>query len=66
MMPELTGPELIVAVREREDLSTMPIVMMTARTESDSRPDAIEAGATLARQCLSHYGAQPSDLEPSP
>ena len=47
MMPELTGPELIVAVREREDLSTMPIVMMTARTESDSRPDAIEAGATV-------------------
>jgi sugar/nucleoside kinase (ribokinase family) len=25
---------------------------------------AIEAGTALARQCLSHHGAQPADLEP--
>ena len=38
MMPELTGPELIVALRDIEEHANMPIVMMTARTEGDSRP----------------------------
>ena len=47
MMPELTGPELIVALRDIEEHANMPIVMMTARTEGDSRPDALEAGATV-------------------
>lgn len=47
MMPEVTGPELIVALRESESHANMPIVMMTARTEGDSRPDALEAGATI-------------------
>ena len=36
MMPELTGPELIVALRDIEEHANMPIVMMTARTEGDS------------------------------
>ena len=47
MMPELTGPELIVALRDSEEHANMPIVMMTARTEGESRPDAMEAGATV-------------------
>ena len=47
-MPELTGPELIVALRDiEEEHANMPIVMMTARTRGDSRPDALEAGATV-------------------
>jgi two-component system sensor histidine kinase/response regulator len=45
MMPGLSGLDVLSAVRERYDANELPIIMCTARDESGSIGQAIEAGA---------------------
>lgn len=44
-MPELSGLDVLVAIRERYDANALPIIMCTARDESSSIVTAIGAGA---------------------
>lgn len=44
-MPELSGLDVLIALRERYDANELPIIMCTARDESSSIVTAISAGA---------------------
>ena len=44
-MPELSGLDVLIAIRERHDANALPIIMCTARDESSSIVTAINAGA---------------------
>jgi DNA-binding response OmpR family regulator len=44
-MPVVDGIELIRAVRSREHLQNMPVIMLTAKNELDTEVEAIGAGA---------------------
>ena len=44
-MPELSGLDVLIAIRERYDANALPIIMCTARDESSSIVTAISAGA---------------------
>jgi DNA-binding response OmpR family regulator len=45
MMPGLSGMDVLCAVREHHNANELPIIMCTARDESSSIAQAIEAGA---------------------
>ena len=45
MMPGLSGMEVLLAIREHYDANELPILMCTAREESDNISEAIECGA---------------------
>ncbi len=45
MMPELTGPELIERLRADPDLAGTPVVLLTAKTDDESRTTAVQIGA---------------------
>lgn len=46
MMPKMSGIELCRRIRERPETSETPVVMLSARTDSDARRQSLEAGAT--------------------
>lgn len=46
MMPELDGLEFIRRIRAADDRSDLPILMVTANHERQTRYDALQAGAT--------------------
>jgi signal transduction histidine kinase/class 3 adenylate cyclase len=45
MMPKLTGPDLIARLRARPETATTPMVLLTARSDEESRVVAVEGGA---------------------
>lgn len=45
MMPELSGIDVLRAIRERYDANRLPVIMCTARDESESVVITLEAGA---------------------
>ncbi|MBD2259223.1 response regulator [Pseudanabaena sp. FACHB-2040] len=45
MMPELTGLELIQRIRSNPDLSSTPIVLLTAKVDDETRIEGVEQGA---------------------
>jgi signal transduction histidine kinase len=46
MLPEVSGLEVCIRVRQRWDALTMPILMVTAKTDAESVSAAFEAGAS--------------------
>lgn len=55
-MPKMTGIELLKMVRSREDLKTIPFLMITAEAEKDKVIEAIRAG-------VSNYIVKPFNAE---
>jgi len=45
MMPEIDGMETLKRIRSRRSASVLPIIMVTAKSESDNIVDALEHGA---------------------
>jgi signal transduction histidine kinase len=45
MMPELSGEELVVAVRSRPEMDLVPIVLLTAKADDQLRIDLLRKGA---------------------
>jgi CheY-like chemotaxis protein len=45
MMPELTGPEVIEAIRQDPDIAAMPVMLLTARVQESDVVKGFEAGA---------------------
>jgi signal transduction histidine kinase/CheY-like chemotaxis protein/class 3 adenylate cyclase len=45
MMPEVTGLELIQLIRAHPDLSSTPIVLLTAKVDDETRIEGVEQGA---------------------
>ena len=45
MMPQMSGPELIEAIREDDELTGTPIVLLTAKSDEESKLIGTEIGA---------------------
>ena len=45
MMPHMTGPELIAVMNARPELAHVPVVLLTAKMDQESRNIAIGQGA---------------------
>jgi signal transduction histidine kinase len=45
MMPEMNGFELLAAVRKDPSLRTMPVILLSARSDEESRIEGLDAGA---------------------
>src|SRR5271154_237499 len=45
MMPGIDGMETLKRIRSRKSASALPVIMVTARSESDNMVDALEQGA---------------------
>jgi signal transduction histidine kinase/FixJ family two-component response regulator len=45
MMPELSGDELVRAIRQRPELDAMPIVLLTAKADDELRVEMLRQGA---------------------
>jgi len=45
MMPEMDGIETLKRIRSQKSASALPVIMVTARSESDNIVDALELGA---------------------
>jgi DNA-binding response OmpR family regulator len=56
MMPGMSGIELCEEIRNRADTQTIPILILSARNDSDSIMQAMEAGANdyLPKPILHH------------
>src|SRR5689334_19105775 len=46
MMPEVTGFQILQALREHEHLRYTPVIILTAESDPDARLQALELGAT--------------------
>jgi signal transduction histidine kinase/class 3 adenylate cyclase/CheY-like chemotaxis protein len=46
MMPRMSGPELIDHIRAKEKLASTPVILLTARSDEESRSIATKRGAT--------------------
>jgi cyclic di-GMP phosphodiesterase len=46
MMPRISGLDILEAARAREELSGLPIIILTAATDQDTKINALELGAT--------------------
>ena len=65
MMPQMDGFALLRAIREKETLKTVPVIMLSARAGEESRIEGLEAGVDdylikpfSARELLARVGAQ--------
>lgn len=47
MMPGMNGIELCRRIRQRPESSETPVVMLSARTDGQTKRDSLEAGANL-------------------
>jgi signal transduction histidine kinase/class 3 adenylate cyclase len=45
MMPNMSGPDLLRAMREDPDLRATPVIILTARAGTEARIESLEAGA---------------------
>lgn len=45
MMPVMSGPEVLHAIKSRKDTSALPVIMLTARKGQDDVVSALRAGA---------------------
>jgi adenylate cyclase len=45
MMPKVSGLEMIRMIREQEDLKGIPVVLLTAKADEDTRIEGVERGA---------------------
>ena len=45
MMPRMNGLEALKKIRDTEDLSQIPIVMLTSLTDSETVVEAVQSGA---------------------
>ena len=45
MMPEMDGPSVLKALRERPNVAAIPVVFITARTQSQDRQRLLQLGA---------------------
>ncbi|MEP6600846.1 MAG: ATP-binding protein, partial [Nitrospirota bacterium] len=45
MMPRLSGPDLLKAIREDRTLRTIPVIFITARAGTEARIESLDAGA---------------------
>ena len=45
MMPELSGPELIAKIKADEHLSSTPVILLTAKSDADSKLEGTQVGA---------------------
>ena len=45
MMPNISGPELITRLRERETVRQTPVILLTAKSDDTSRFQAFDTGA---------------------
>ncbi len=45
MMPEMTGLEVLAELRLKHSMATLPVIMVTAKTESDDVVEALSLGA---------------------
>ena len=45
MMPEVGGLEILQAMRERQDLQRIPVVILTSSTDAETKLQALELGA---------------------
>jgi class 3 adenylate cyclase len=45
MMPKMSGYDLLKAVREDQDLRSIPVIFLTARAGTDARVESLDAGA---------------------
>ncbi|MEY4601541.1 MAG: hypothetical protein RLZZ201_1232, partial [Actinomycetota bacterium] len=46
VMPELTGLEVLAKLRETAEFSSLPVIMITARTQDDDIERGFKLGAT--------------------
>lgn len=46
MMPEMTGLEVLAKLRQDEQFKSLPVIMITARTQDDDVDRGFELGAT--------------------
>lgn len=46
MMPGLTGLQVLERIREKDELSTVPVIMLTSRGREEHVVEGIERGAT--------------------
>ena len=47
MMPEMDGPEFCRSVRQNQDISHLPFIMLTAKTDNDSKTEGMNCGADM-------------------
>ena len=47
MMPEMDGPEFCHSVRQNQDVSHLPFIMLTAKTDNDSKTEGMNCGADM-------------------
>lgn len=47
MMPGMNGVELCRLIRQRPETSETPVIMLSARTDGQTKRDSLEAGANL-------------------
>ena len=47
MMPEMDGPEFCRLVRKDQNISHLPFVMLTAKTDNDSKTEGMNCGADM-------------------
>jgi signal transduction histidine kinase/class 3 adenylate cyclase/CheY-like chemotaxis protein len=45
MMPEMTGPQLVEAIHGNKELAAIPIILLTAKSDDESRRSGIQIGA---------------------
>ena len=45
MMPKLDGFGLLKAIRSRQELRTLPVILLSARTGEEARIEGLDAGA---------------------
>ncbi len=45
LMPEMSGPELIIKIKEDENLKNIPIILLTAKTTEECRSIGLDFGA---------------------
>ena len=45
LMPEMSGPELILKIKEDENLKNIPVILLTAKTTEECRSIGLELGA---------------------
>ena len=57
MMPRMDGVELCKALRADQDISHIPFILLTAKTDTNSKIEGMDCGADVF--CVSSNGGTP-------